>query len=236
MNRQREDELNTYINRLSGAGSSEAVALLRKIEDIGKDIPHTAEKLIPFLHHSDYLVRSRVFIALGRIKDADVSDRLLDYLNTQPGEEWQLRVLECLYLFHDQKVVPRVAALLHQHANPLLVRGAVWLLGYLGGKEALDILVKFAVSPKGRIVKSEVVFEAIALALKSLNNSGADYWKDFVRKDPAINRFFLYTTLPEVDPPRFSVYPYPDYLLDQGKAQGIKAKEFKKLYYRERET
>ena len=167
MNLQKNEELNTLFEKLSVAEPGEGVVLLRRIESIGKNIPKTAEKLIPFLHHPDYLVRSRVFIALGRIKDTGISNLLLDYLASEPGEEWQLRVLECLYLLNDNKVIPRISFLLDQHASPLLTRGAAWLIGYLGGEEALHILLKFAVSPRGRIVKSEIILEAIALALKS---------------------------------------------------------------------
>ncbi|HHT62354.1 MAG TPA: HEAT repeat domain-containing protein [Clostridia bacterium] len=235
MNLQKNEELNTLFEKLSVAEPGEGVVLLRRIESIGKNIPKTAEKLIPFLHHPDYLVRSRVFIALGRIKDTGISNLLLDYLASEPGEEWQLRVLECLYLLNDNKVIPRISFLLDQHASPLLTRGAAWLIGYLGGEEALHILLKFAVSPRGRIVKSEIILEAIALALKSLD-AGDEYWAKTVRKDPAVNRYFSYCRLPEVEQPRFGVYPYPDYLLDQAKAQGIKTKEFKRLYYLVKET
>lgn len=226
------DNLNRYLDQLPLAGSSEAVALLKKIENIGKDIPGTADKLIPFLDHSDYLVRSRIFIALGRIKDISVIEHLMDYLGTEPGEEWQLRVLECFYLFNDTKVVPRVSLLLEKYQEPLLTRGVTLLLGYLGGEEALELLLEFAVSPQGRIVKSDIIYEGVALALKSLDH-GNEYWADLISQDTSIARFFQYSRLPEVDQPRFFVYPYPDYLLDQAKAQGIKAKEFKKLYYRE---
>jgi HEAT repeat protein len=120
MNDQRKEILKALMEKLSEANPAEAVALLQKIESIGKDIPHTAEKLIPFLSHQDYLVRSRVFIALSRINDAAVSDLLLDYLETGPGEEWQLRVLECLYHFYDRRVVSKVSSLLNQHTSPLL--------------------------------------------------------------------------------------------------------------------
>jgi len=234
MNVPNTDHLNTYITKLPVASPAEAIALLRKIEEVGKDIPGTGEKLIPLLHHRDYLVLSRVFIALNRIKDPQVSGPLLDYLDTRPGEEWELRVLECLYYLNDQRVIPRVSSLLDWHDAPLLIRGAVWLLGYLGGEEALEILLEFAVHPKSRIVKSEVILEAIALAIKSLP-AGPEYGEEIIRRDPVLTRYFRYSRLPEVDPPRFFVYPYPDYLLDQAKARGIKAKEFKKLYYRERE-
>ncbi|MEL7564785.1 MAG: HEAT repeat domain-containing protein [Dehalobacterium sp.] len=226
------DHIDNYLDQLPLAGRAEAVSLLKKIEDLGRDIPGTAKRLIPLLHHPDYLVRSRIFIALGRIKDSEVSEQLLDYLDSEPGEEWQLRVLECFYLFNDQKVVSRLSHLLKKHHEPIITRGVAWLLGYLGGEEAFKILLEFAVSPKGRLVKSDIIYEGLALALQSLDHAD-DYWKETLSKNTSIARFFLYSRLPEVDRPRFSVYPYPDYLLDQAKGKGIKAKEFKKLYYRE---
>jgi len=224
--------IENYLDKLPLAGTAETISLLKKIETSGKDISGTAKCLIPFLNHPDYLVRSRVFIALGRIKDNEVSGQLLDYLESEPGEEWQLRALECFYIFNDKKVVTRLSHLLERHHEPIITRGVTWLLGYLGGKEALEILLEFAVSPKGRIVKSDIIYEGVALALQSLEHPD-HYWKEILSKNASIARFFLYSCLPEVDRPRFSVYPYPDYLLDQAKARGIKAKEFKKLYYRE---
>lgn len=224
--------VNDFINKLNSARPDEGIALLKKIENLGKDMVGTAGKLLPFLEHPNYLVRSRVFIALGRLKDRQISSPLLDYLEENPEEEWQIRVLECLYLLKDSSVVPRLSVLLTKHHQPIVVRGVTWLIGYLGGKEAAEILLKFAASPQGRMVKSDILYEGISLAVQSLGNAD-DFCREFLRENPAIARFFLYSQLPEVEQPRFSVFPYPDYLLDQAKVQGIKAKEFKRLYYRE---
>lgn len=220
------------LDYLQRAETAEALSLLRKIEQSGKNFPGTAKRLICFLDHPDYLVRSRVFIALGRIRDIEVSGQLLDYLESEPEEEWQLRVLECFYLFNDRKVVSRLARLLDKYHEPIVTRGLVWLLGYLGGEEAFNLLLEFAVSSKGRIVKSDIIYEGIALALQSLADND-HYWKRMLKENLLIDRYFQYSSLPKVERPRFSIYPYPDYLLDQAKLQGIKAKEFKKLYYRE---
>lgn len=226
------NNLDRDLDYLQKAGTAEALSLLRKIEQSGKAFPVTAKRLVCFLDHPDYLVRSRVFIALGRIKDIEVSGQLLDYLEREPGEEWQLRVLECFYLFNDRQIVLRLAYWLEKYDEPIVTRGLVWLLGYLGGEEALNVLLEFAISPKGRIVKSEIIYEGIAIALQSLDDADC-YWQRMLRENPLIHRYFKYSNLPMVERPRFSIYPYPDYLLDQAKLQGIKAKEFKKLYYRE---
>lgn len=220
------------LDHLQAAGKAEALSILRNIEQLGKKIPGTANRLICFLEHPDYLIRSRVFIALGRIGDTEVKEQLLDYLESEPGEEWQLRVLECFYLFNDREVVSRLAHLLDKYQEPIVTRGLVWLLGYLGGEEALHLLLKFAVRPQGRIVKSDIIYEGIVLALRSLDNADY-YWEEMLKKKPLFDRYFQYSSLPEVGQPRYSIYPYPDYLLDQGKLQGIKTKDFKKLYYRE---
>lgn len=235
MKDQKADVLKGYFEKLSSANPMETIGLLKKIEKAGKDVPGTAGKLIPLLDHPDYLVRSRVFIALGRIKDSGVGELLLDYLATEAGEEWQLRVLDVLYQLNDRGAVSRLSLLLEQHQMPLLTRGATWLLGFLGGEEALHALLGFAVRPQGRIVKSEMIYEGIALALKSLGY-GEEYWTDLTGQNTPVGRFFRYSKLPEIDAPRFSVYPYPDYLLDQAIARGIRPKEFKKLYHWEREV
>jgi hypothetical protein len=217
--------------QLIGAELKEALALLHKIEESGRDVSGSSLELIPFLHHEDYLIRSRIFIALGRMKDPQMVQPLINYIH-EAGEEWQLRALECLYFLDDPQVVSQVAPFLLWHHRPLLVRGAYWLLGSLGGEKALDLMVQFAISPQGRLVKSDLIYEGLSMAVQSLEQ-GEKYWQKILRENLQGARFFQYSRLPEVEHPRFYIYPYPDYLLDQAKNHGIKAKIFKKLYYRQ---
>ncbi|MCR6545395.1 HEAT repeat domain-containing protein [Dehalobacterium formicoaceticum] len=221
----------TDLERLSRADFKEALALLPKIEESGQNVPGSSLGLISFLHHSDYLIRSRVFIALGRMKDKEMVEPLIDYINGAE-EEWQLRALECLYLLKDTQVAPQIAPFLLWHHRPLLARGTYWLLGFLGGEEALELMIQFAISPEGRLVKSDIIYEGLSMALQSLGQ-GESYWRKMLNENPAAARYFHYSRLPEVEHPRFHVYPYPDYLLDQALSHGIKAKVFKRLYYRQ---
>jgi len=231
----RNEVVQGYLLQLPQAERPLAILLLQKIEQEGRGKSGVAAQVMALIRHPDYQVRSRVFICLGRLQDRFISLPLVDFVGSNPGEEWQLRALECLYLLHDQRVVPGLSLFLRQTDNPLLVRGIIWLLGSLGGKEPLDVIARWAASPEGRIVKSEVILEALALAIASLEE-GMAYWEEVKKENPVLDRFFRYSILPEIDPPHFFVYPYPDYLLDQAKARGMGGKEFKKLFYWDRPT
>lgn len=229
---EKTNEADLLISKLSGTGFSQSLIIWRKIEELGQNLPQTSHKLLAYLEHPDYLMRSRLFIALGRIRDKTISQKLLDYIKIQNEEEWQLRALECLYHLSPQGIIPCLRPLIYQPVFPLAARGAVWLIGYLGGEAALATLLEFAASPKNSLIKSEITMEAIALAVKSLEGQvNEQIWQEMIRKNPQAKNFFLYTTFPEVVPPRFFIYPYPDYLLERAKIQGIRARDFKKLYY-----
>lgn len=231
-----DDKIQQYLNLLPKADPNKAVFLLRKLEGKGKNKRGISQQIFPLLYHDHYLVRSRAFITMGRLEDKSVSYRLVAYIGEDVGEEWQIRALECLFYLKDQEVVPKLADFLSNIQCPLLVRGVVWLMGYLGGKEALDKIVSFAISPLGRIVKNEVILEAVSLAIHSFND-GSAYFQELKRKNPIAERYFRYCVFDDsAAQPRFSVLPYPDYFLDQALSRGIYPRVFKKLSYWDRDS
>lgn len=231
-----DEKTQLYLNLLPKADPDEAVFLLRKLEGKGKNKRGISQQIFPLLYHDHYLVRSRAFITMGRLDDKSVSHRLVAYIGEDAGEEWQIRALDCLFYLKDREVVPKLADFLSNIQYPLLVRGVVWLMGYLGGKEALDRIVSFVLSPLGRIVKNEVVLEAVSLAIHSFDD-GSAYFQKIKRKNPIVERFFRYCVFDDpVAQPRFSVLPYPDYFLDQALSRGINPRVFKKLSYWDRDS
>ncbi|MDD2499034.1 MAG: HEAT repeat domain-containing protein [Desulfitobacteriaceae bacterium] len=232
---RNELKVASYLDRLSGASPEEALKILPKVEKAGRGFGEAAQRVLPLLEHEDYQVRSRAFITLGRLQDSSIIPELLAYLKRETEEEWRLRVLECLYLLHDQKAVPYLVSYLEDYRYPMMIRGTIWLIGFLGGKEAVEIIGRFGVSPGGRMVKDEVILEALSLALASFPE-GTGFFADIQKKRPEIARAFRYVVLPDVKKPRFNVYPYPDYLLDRAKMRGISPKEFKKLSFWDREN
>jgi len=227
------DLVRAYVETLPAAEDELAIIILRKLEKLGRNETGIAVKVFPLIYHQDYLVRSRTFITLGRLGDNSICPGLVAYIREEPGEEWQLRALECLLMLKDAGVVPELAVFLKYTHNPLLIRGVLWLIGYLGGSAAVDCIGRFVSGPQGRMVKSEVILEAMSLAV----NSYLDGIRDFsrLRKGEAgIDRFFRYSTLPDPKKVHFHVYPYPDYLLDQAALRGIEPKAFKRLSFWDR--
>lgn len=231
----RQEVIEAYLEVLPAADPELALILLQKIEKQGQDIPELSCRLLPFLHHPDYRVRLRTFIALGRLKDPSPAPELVEYLKKEQKEEWQLVALECLAHLQERKVVGQLAPFLNYHQYPLVVRGVVWLIGSLGGREAVEIIAGFTASPQGRLVKSELILEALALAITSFTG-GPDCWEKVKAECPDVERAFRYTIFPDVDQVHFGIYPYPDYLLDRAREQGISHREFKKLYFWDRDN
>lgn len=229
----RDEVLNAYLGILPEATPQLAVILLAKLEIEGKDKNGVAEKLIPLLSHPDYMVRSKAFISVSRLGDGRIAEKIVDYIASEPGEEWQLRGLECLNILNNRDIVPKLTQFLHHHRNPLLIRGTVWLIGYLGGHQAIQTLAQFAASAASRLVKSEVILEALALAVASVGD-GEIYLYHVMKQNPAIARCLRYSKLPDLAELNYGVYPYPDYLALQAEAQGIPYKEFKKLSWWDR--
>ncbi|MGI6065848.1 MAG: HEAT repeat domain-containing protein [Bacillota bacterium] len=225
-----EERVAAYLDMLSGAAPEQLLEILPKVEKAGRGFAGVAQRIFPLLEHDDYKVRSRAFITLGRLKDSSIIPELLAYLKQEKDEEWRLRVLECLYHFRNQKVIPDLLPLLEDYRYPMLIRGTIWLIGSLGGKEAVRIIGEFGAKPHGRIVKTEVILEALSLAIASIPD-GTSFFAKIQKERADIARAFRYVTLPDPEKPRFDVYPYPDYLLDRAKIQGIDAKEFKRLSF-----
>lgn len=227
-------EIKEYLTRLGQASPEETVFLIRKIEKLGKGMTGIGKHLFPLIYHEDYLVRSRAFIALGRVADISLSSALIAYIDEDPGEEWQLRALEVLYLLHDVSIVPQLAKFLERRENPLLVRGTVWLLGSLGGEAGLREIIDFATGPFGRLVKSEIILEAAAIAVSEIND-GMAFFNQLLQENPAAARYFRYCKLPDLENRHYYVYPYPDYLLEHASWQEIDRKVFKKLFFWDRD-
>jgi len=116
--------------------------------------------------------------------------------------------------------------------KPILVRGCVWLIGALGGQEAVGVIASFLSRPAGRLVKDEVSLEALQMAVSSWPEGHA-YLQSLQAANPAVDRAMRYVLLP-MEKPRFRVLPYPDYFLDQAKESGLSPRSFRELLFWDR--
>lgn len=229
----RRAVLDGYLDFLKGASQELSLLLLGKIERDGRGMGNIAPRILPLIYSSDYRLRAKAFIAIARIGDSSVGGELMGFMAGRPGEEWQLRALDCFYHFRDRTWIRPLSGFLNRGDNPLLVRGTLWLTGSLGGVEAIGIIAHFAASPQGRLVKDEIMLEALRMAVDSCPE-GREILDDLWLNSPQIGRALRYAVLPCDEEPRFNIYPYPDYLLDQARAHGLSADEFRRLSFWDR--
>lgn len=230
----QEAVLAAYLQALPAAASDLAIIILSKIERLGRGKTGVGRSLLPMLTADDYLLRSRTFISLGRLGDISVGEELLRFINREPEEVWQIWALECLHHLPDSRWIKPLAEFLRQKEKPLLVRGSLWLIGALGGPDAVDVIASFLADPAGRLVKDELALEALQMAVSSWPG-GEDFLRNRQAASPQLARVLRYMIFPADDKTHFRVLPYPDYFLDQAKDQGLTPEAFKKLSFWDRD-
>lgn len=182
--------------------------------------------LLPYLNHADYLVKSKAFAMLAAVAHPAALPRLFAVLRAEQDEEFRLRALEVIQKIAEPESVAELALFLADH-DPLLIRGVIVALGNIGGAEAAGIILEFAASPRGRIIRRETVQEALAYALTKVKDPQQFLLR--MGQDKGIRRYLhgLDLALPAV--PRYTVYPSADYFSLQAKERGIEYKLYKKL-------
>lgn len=136
--------------------------------------------------------------------------QILNLLGSLRDEVKRLVLLDILQRWSLPATIIPLSSYL-QDRDPLVVRGVAWALGAIGGQQAARILLGFVSSPAGRILRPELVEEALALALRQEADPQAllAAWGE---EDASWKRYLRHLTLSKVKHIRFSVYPAPDYL------------------------
>ncbi len=195
--------------------------------------------LMEYTRHPDYLVCSTAFAALRRIaRGVQVAggepppwwDRvvaaMMEFLSSEKEPEFRLRSLDVLAASGDQALVDMLAPFLADR-DPLVVKGVVWAIGHIGGERAVEVLVERGSTPAGRLVRREIWGEALGLALARVPDPlGA---LEQMSRSSRKYRHFLEGLCLEVDYPRYSVYPAPDYFRLQCAERGLDYRKFKYL-------
>lgn len=182
------------------------------------------EALLPFAFGEDFFLRHKAYYLLKELKEQAAVPFLLERART-PGlpEGEMLRILDALSAF-PQGV--RELQWLLRHKNPYLVRGEVMALALAGGREALEILLGFAASPWGRMVRRELMAEALGYLLAK-EPGLVERLEKLVETAPLIRGYLRDM---ELHPPaygRLSVFPANDYWAIQARGQGLDYGEFK---------
>ncbi|MHB1419744.1 MAG: HEAT repeat domain-containing protein [Bacillota bacterium] len=186
-----------------------------------------AQAAMRYIEHPDYLVRTRAFVTLCRVAHSSIVSQLEAFLKREIDEEFCLRCLEVFKCMEDQDTVPALTSLL-SHRDPLLVRGVVWTIGSIGGKEAVQALLEYCSSSAGRMIKPDLAAEAVGMALEKTSRP-KELLNSISRNNPRAARYLRDLTLRGKKETRYYIYPTSDYFRLRTDERGIDFREYKRV-------
>lgn len=152
---------------------------------------------------------------------------IVQIIHEEQDEEFRLRAIEVLRRIGTLEALEELTKLL-QDRNPLIVRGAVVAMGSISSPEAVGAILEFASSPQGRIVRPELVQEAVSFALQDIAEP-TKFLDGLATENAKIRRYLRHLNLERPEIPHFSVYPSADYFSLQAKERGIDYRTYKYL-------
>ncbi|MDS1029652.1 HEAT repeat domain-containing protein [Bacillota bacterium LX-D] len=179
------------------------------------------------LKHPDYLTRCKAYGVLRKIFDPVILPKLYTILQTEQSEEFRLHTLELIQLIGEESSVLTLGSLLSDF-NPFVVRGSIVALGGIGGREAVRTILEFASKPQGRIIRREVVAEALGYALQKVQDP-EEFLAALQQENKRVKHYLQDLELKAPPIPHFTVYPSADYFSLQAKSRGIDYKKFKRM-------
>lgn len=184
------------------------------------------EVVLDYLDHEDYLIKSRAFVVLEKLAHPLALPPMFRILREEPEEEFRLRALAVIQAVGHPQAIPELEKVL-QDWNPYLIRGALVALGSIGGEEAARVILEFASSPRGRIVRRELVQEALAFCLLKVSEK-EKFLARLAEANGGIRRYLRGLNLEAPPISHFSVYPSNDYLRLKCEARGVDYKTYKR--------
>lgn len=204
------------------------MALIADLNQLGdKEEKERVKLLTKYFKHDDYLVRSKAFAMACDYPHPDLMPALTETIHEEQAEEFRLRAIEALQKLGTKEALAELAKLL-KDPNPLIVRGAVVAIGGISSPEAVRTILEFASSPQGRIVRSELVEEAVSFALQDIADP-QELLTKLAEENANIRRYLRNLTFERPAIPHFKVYPSSDYFALQAKERGIDYKVYKYL-------
>jgi len=185
------------------------------------------DKLFKFAANEDYIVKHRCYYVLREIASKYSLDYIVKFNDfNKMLEEDVLRIIDITTKLEVDSALS-LRKLLYSK-NPYLVRGEVVALAKNGSAKSLDVLLEFAISTKGRIIKRELFAELLGYMInkepelslyidkqKWDNQKIRGYLRDMELKGPKYNRL--------------SVFPSNDYWALKARCQGLEYGNFKNI-------
>lgn len=110
--------------------------------------------------------------------------------------------------------------------NPYFAKGVVKGLGYLASRPAMVLLLDYVLSPQGRLVRPQLVEEALSFAKRSWADLPA--WLEEEKKArPSLSIYLKGFDFPPLALYRYAPYPANDYMAQKIRAQGLSYTAYK---------
>jgi len=183
--------------------------------------------LAPFLRHPEFLVSAKTFLTLGRIGVPEDAEELAAWLAQEKVPHWQLQALDAFWQIpwdHEKKAL-LLHHVLQSDQHPITLRGILWLLGQCHTPIALEEMAHFLLSPRKMQIKDEVLNEVWF----SLSRSYPELAQNLAKNHGDLAAWLRHRTWRGKIV--YDLYPAPDYLWQIAKKQGVKQKDFQRIYY-----
>ena len=175
----------------------------------------------------NFFLKHKSFYLLKKEKEQETVPSLLPMLlSLDSTEADRLRILDILASM--EKIDLKKLAPLFYDKNPYINRGILMVLANNGSEVALEMLLDFAASNKGRIIKRELFGESIGFILKNSPHLEATF-KVKIEAEEAVSGYLKGMLLKAPKNGILSIYPAHDYWALRCKENGYDYKKFK--YY-----
>lgn len=191
------------------------------------DKKRLVEELFSIAANGDYIVKHRCYFLLKELGSQYAVPFILKaFRDSELLEEEILRLIDITTNLRID--TPILLKRLLNSKNPYLIRGEMIALAKNGSVKSLNILLEFASSHKGRIIRRDLFSEIFGYMIS--NNSDLEkYIEDQKWNEQAIRGYLRDMELIGPKYNRLSVYPSNDYWAKKVRALGLEYGYFKNI-------
>lgn len=206
------------------------MALITEIDQLySSDIDERrlVEELFSIASKGDYIVKHRCYFLLKELGSQHAVPNIMKaFRDGELLEEDSLRFID---ITTNLKIdTPIILKRLLTSKNPYLIRGEIIALAKNGSVKSLDLLLEFASSHKGRIIRRDLFSEVFGYMIGK-NNNFKKYIEDQKWENQVVRGYLRDMELIGPKYNRLSVYPSNDYWAQKVRNLGLEYGNFKNI-------
>jgi hypothetical protein len=183
------------------------------------------EELFAIALSSDFIVKHRCYFLLRELGSQHAIPYILKMLDDK--EVLEEDILRLIDITSNLRIdTPILLRRLLNSKNPYLIRGEIIALAKNGSVKSLDILLDFATSNRGRIIRRDLFSEVLGYMI-SENTELEKYIEDLKWNNKDIRGYLRDMELIGPKYKRLSVYPSNDYWAQKVRNLGLEYVDFK---------